>query len=120
MYRRLFEQTFASPSLCRGEINSQPLAQAVLILAGQCDWHLESPEHKTLDMCVTPFLVSYARLTRYSARSPGHGFVSSECHLQMHVKSHAHAGLMCSINALCNPSTPNFLVGAFFSTSESQ
>src|SRR6267154_2958962 len=94
---RLFEQAFASPSLCCGEINSQPLVQAVLILAGKFDWHLESPANETLGMCVTPFLVSYARLTRYSARSPGHGFVSSECHLQLHVKSHAHAGLMCSI-----------------------
>src|SRR5258706_13856806 len=100
MYCRLFEQTFASPSLCRGEINSQPLVRAVLILAGQCDWHLESPENETLDMCVTPFLVSYARLTRYSALSPSHGVVSSECHLQLHGKSHAHSWLRCSINCL--------------------
>ncbi len=93
------------------ERKSQRLVQAVLILAGQCDWHLESPENETLSMCVTPFLVSYSRLTRYSARSPGHGFV----YLQLH----AHAGLMCSIKALCNPSTPNFPVGTFFSASES-
>src|SRR5258706_10869450 len=107
MYFRLFEQTFASLSLAV-ERNSRRLVQAVLILAGQCDWHLEN---ETLGMCLTPFFVSYARLTRYSARSPGDGFVSSECHLQLHVKSHAHAGLMCSINALCNPSRPNFPVG---------
>ena len=90
------------------EINGQPRVQAVLILAGQCDWHLESPELETLGMRVTPFLVSYTRLTRYSARSPGHGFITSECHLQLHVKSHARAGLMCSAKALCNSSTPDF------------
>ena len=59
-------------------------------------------------MRVSPFLGSYTRLTRYSARSPGHGFVSSECHPQLHAKSHARAGLMFSIKALCNPSTPDF------------
>ena len=37
----------------------------------------------------------------YSLLPPGDGFVSSECHLQLHVKSHAHAGLMCCVKALC-------------------
>src|SRR5258706_3295039 len=110
MYCRLLERAFASPSLCRGEINNQPLVQAVLIMAGQCDFHLESPGNETLCMRVTPFLVSYARLTRYSARSPGHGFVSSECHLQLHVKSHARAGLVCSIKASCDPSILQHLI----------
>jgi len=71
-------------------------------------------------MYVTPFLVSFARLTRYSARSPGHGFVPSECHLQLRVKSHAHAGITCSIKALCDPSTPNSPFGDPLPSSQSR